>query len=140
MSTQLNVAANLTRLIEMIHQAFRIYHNLQELADQCNASLRTQMDEHLLRRETIRESLINQAESPSKDRPDVDHQIKRLLSEGDELQQTAASIQRLSARCNDLDTARGCIRKTMTELSEWRRLINKAVEAYDESVRHVPKD
>lgn len=135
-------SSNTNALTEMVHQGLRMFHNLQEHIDLSHASFRTELDRSLLNREAeMRQDPLTPAKSPQRRlSAGVTSRVRRLVSEGGEASKTAASISRLNSRCEKLDMARRSVRKAMSELGEWRSLIRSAVEEYDDSVRHIPKD
>lgn len=137
----LHRSSNANALIEMVHQGFRMFHNLQEHIDLSHARFRTELDRNILIREAeVLQNLLGPAKTPLRElSAGVVHQDKCLVSEGGEVRQATASIPLLKSRCEKLDVAHGCVRKAMSEFGKWRSLIRAAVEKEDDSIMHISK-
>lgn len=132
-------AINSRRIIEAVHQAARVFHNLTEHTDLGKASFKIQLDQSVLARVIKRKNSSTRFGTPFKNlsgRPKKEW----LASEGAELEDMTASIQFLNKRLDDLDDACDCVRKATKELTEWRRQINEAVMDDDVSIKSAPKE
>lgn len=133
--------SNANALIEMVHQGFRMFHNLQEHIDLSHARFRTELDRNVLIREAeLLREFLSPAKTPQRQLSvGVVHQDKCSVLEGDEARQSTASIPLLKSRCEKLDVAHGCVRKAMSEFGKWRSLIRSAVEKEDDGIMHISK-
>lgn len=129
-------ADNAKKIIEMIHEAFRVFHNLQEKVDMAKADLKTRLDKNTHIRDSLRRKLnvgdqIVLGATPAKAESDdeTSEAFDRLT-----LQQAIEEHGLCTARLEAISASSESVHQALCELGIWRRDVNEAVLEDDVSI------
>lgn len=129
-------ADNSKKIIEVIHEAFRIFHNLQEKVDMAKADLKTRLDKSTHIRDSLRRKL-NVGDQIVLGAPLVKVEQDDETSETFDkltLQQAIEEHSICTARLEGLSASIKSVHQALCELGIWRRDVNEAVLEDDASI------
>lgn len=129
-------ADNAKKIIEVIHEAFRIFHNLQEKLDMAKADLKTRLDksthirDSLRRKLNIGDQIVLGAPLIKVEQDDETSETFDKLT----LQQAIEEHGICTARLEGLLASTKSVHQALCELGIWRRDVNEAVLEDDASI------
>lgn len=129
-------ADNTKKMIEVLHEAFRIFHNLQEKVDVAKADLKTRLDKSTHIRDSLRRKL-NVGDQIVLGKPLVKVEQDDETSETFDrltLQQAIEEHAICTARLEGLSASTKSVHQALCELGIWRRDVNEAVLEDDASI------
>lgn len=129
-------ADNAKKLVQVVHEGCRIFHNLQEKVDMGTADLKTRLDKSRHIRDSLRRKLnvgdkIVLGGPPTKAEHDDEtaEAFDRLT-----LQQATEEHGLCTTRLEGLSVSSASVRQALYELGIWRRDVNAAVLVDDASI------
>lgn len=129
-------AHNAKKMIEVVHEGCRIFHNLQEKVDTAKADLKTRLDKSTHIRDSLRRKLnvgdqiVLGAPAPKVEQDDETAEAFDKLT----LQQAIDEHALCTTRLEGLSASNKSVRHAMCELGTWRRDVNAAVLEDDASI------